>query len=68
MLYFFIDNVFIWVYSGGMNMKKVNYHLTEIQIKGLRTLSDATGLSVAEIIRRAVDEYLSKRTDKLCKE
>lgn len=49
-------------------MKRVNYHLTEIQIKRLRTLSDTTGLSVAEIIRRAVDEYLIKRTSKTCKE
>lgn len=36
-------------------MKRVNFHLTEVQIKKLKTLSKKTGLSVAEIIRRAID-------------
>jgi hypothetical protein len=39
-------------------MKRVNYHLTELQIKLLNILSKKTGLSMAEIIRRAVDKYL----------
>ena len=41
-------------------MKRISYHLTEDQIKRLREMSDKSGLSVAEIIRRAVDEYVKK--------
>jgi len=39
-------------------MKRVNYHLTEWQIEQLTKLSEATGLAVAELIRRAVDDFL----------
>ena len=42
-------------------MKRVNYHLTEEEIARLQSLSGKTGLTVAEIIRRAVDEYLDVR-------
>ena len=41
-------------------MKRVNYHLTELQIKLLKDLSKKTGLSFAELIRRAIDEYIKK--------
>jgi predicted DNA-binding protein len=41
-------------------MKPVTYHLTEQQIERLRAESKRTGLSVAEMIRRAVDAYLPK--------
>lgn len=39
-------------------MKRTNVHLTEPQLKALEKVSKSTGLSVAEIIRRAVDAYL----------
>lgn len=39
-------------------MKRVNYHLTEKQLKILRELSIKEGLPVAELIRRAVDMFL----------
>lgn len=39
-------------------MKPVTYHLTEQQIDRLKAESQRTGLSVAEIIRRAVDAWL----------
>jgi len=39
-------------------MIRVNYHLTEPQIKKLKELSKKTDLSVAELIRRAIDEFL----------
>jgi len=39
-------------------MKRTNIHLAEPQIQRLLKLSKATGLSVAELVRRAVDEYL----------
>ena len=41
-------------------MKRVTYHFTEQQIKRLGMLSRRTGLSVAEHVRRAVDEYLRR--------
>ena len=41
-------------------MKRVNYHLPEVTIKKLKDLSEKIGISVAEIIRRAVDEFLKK--------
>ena len=41
-------------------MKRVNYHLTVRQAERLRSLSDRQGLSVAELIRRAVDVLLAK--------
>lgn len=42
-------------------MKRVNYHLTEKQIKTLREISKDTGLSVAELIRRAIDAMYGKK-------
>jgi len=39
-------------------MQRVNFHLTENQVKALRDLSDKIGLSVAELIRRAIDNWL----------
>lgn len=39
-------------------MKRVNYHLTEKQLEDLRKASEKSGLSVAELIRRAVDAFL----------
>jgi predicted DNA-binding protein len=39
-------------------MIKVTYHLAEVQIARLRALSERTGLSVAELIRRAIDAFL----------
>jgi predicted DNA-binding protein len=40
--------------------KPVTFHLTVDQHAKLRSLSVRTGLSVAEMIRRAVDAYLEK--------
>ena len=41
-------------------MHRVNFHLTDRQRFALQKLSRATGLSVAELIRRAVDQYLKR--------
>jgi predicted DNA binding CopG/RHH family protein len=38
-------------------MKRVNFHLTEQQITRLKKMSAETGLTVAELIRRAIDAY-----------
>lgn len=42
-------------------MKRTNVHLSKQQLERLNALSDDTGLTVAEHIRRAIDEYLEKR-------
>lgn len=42
-------------------MKRMIHHLTEEQIKKLHALSFKTGLSVAELIRRAIDAYLESQ-------
>jgi len=39
-------------------MIRVNYHLTKGQVTSLKMLSRTTGLTVAELIRRAVDQYV----------
>jgi predicted DNA-binding protein len=39
-------------------MKRTNIHLAELQIKRLRALSDKTGATVAELVRRAIEAYL----------
>lgn len=45
-------------------MKRRTYFFPDAQLKKLEKLSRKTGLAVAELIRRAVDAYLSniKRT------
>jgi len=42
-------------------MKRTNIFLPIPLLAKLRALSDATGLSVAEHIRRAIDEYLKRQ-------
>jgi predicted DNA-binding ribbon-helix-helix protein len=42
-------------------MIRTNFHLTEAQLSQLRELAEKTGLSVAELIRRAVDEFIKKQ-------
>ena len=40
--------------------KRVGFYLTDLQIKNLKKVSKKTGLTVSEIIRRAVDEHLEQ--------
>lgn len=42
-------------------MKRTNHHLTERQVKLLRIHSEQTGLSVAEILRQCVNEWLDRK-------
>jgi putative resolvase len=58
-----LDNDTSGVYS--VCMKRVNYHLTERQLDALRQKSEKSGLSVAELIRRAVDAFLETRGEKV---
>jgi metal-responsive CopG/Arc/MetJ family transcriptional regulator len=41
-------------------MRRTNIYLTEIQMKKFKTISKKAGYPVAEIIRRALDEWLEK--------
>lgn len=49
-------------------MKPITHHLTERQIERLRAEAERSGLSVAEIIRRAVDAWLEKAEKARAKE
>jgi len=40
--------------------KRVGFYLTDLQIRDLKKVSKKTGLTVSELIRRAVDEHLEK--------
>lgn len=42
-------------------MIRTNVHLSDKQLDQLRALSSDTGLTVAEHIRRAIDEYLERQ-------
>ena len=40
--------------------QRVGFYLTDLQIKTLKNISKGTGLTVSEIIRRAVDKHLEE--------
>ena len=42
-------------------MERVNFHMTEGEKKGVKVLSEVTGVKKAEIIRRAIDEYIQRK-------
>ena len=42
-------------------MKRVNFHITDKQLKTLRKYAQKTGLTVAELLRRAIDEFLKTK-------
>ncbi|WP_083758019.1 ribbon-helix-helix domain-containing protein [Polaromonas naphthalenivorans] len=44
-----------------VGMKRTNIYLTEPSVERLQALSAQTGLSVAELIRRAIDDFLKKQ-------
>lgn len=41
-------------------MKRTNIFLPEQMRAALQALADKTGLTVAELVRRAIDEYLKR--------
>jgi hypothetical protein len=41
-------------------MKRTNIYLTNPSVERLGALSEQTGLSVVELIRRAIDDFLKK--------
>ena len=42
-------------------LEKKLVHFGSLQIQQLKEISNLTGYSVAELIRRAVDEYIERR-------
>ena len=42
----------------------MGFYLSAIQIRDLKNLSKKTSISVSELIRRAVDEFLEKHKNK----
>jgi len=42
-------------------LKRTNIYLSTIQVEKLNKLSESTGLSVAELIRRAIDAFFDKK-------
>jgi predicted DNA-binding protein len=47
--------------------KRMNFYLTDIEVKRLNEMAKKTGLTASEIIRRAIDEYWEKFEKKVRK-
>jgi len=41
-------------------MKRANFFLAPNQIQALKALAEKTGLTVSELVRRAIDAYLER--------
>ena len=48
----------------GYTMKKPNFYLTSQQYDKLLEMSKRTGLTMAELVRRAMDEFFSRMEDR----
>jgi len=44
--------------------KRMNFYLTDVQVKRLQVMSKKTGLTASEILRRAIDEYWERHEKK----
>lgn len=52
------------LYLGGMRTPhRLHASVTAKQLEALKNESYVTGASIAEVVRRAIDEYLSYRTE-----
>jgi predicted DNA-binding protein len=49
------------VYIGVVVKHRTNIYLRPDQMKQLRALNEKTGAPIAELVRRAVDDYLAKQ-------
>lgn len=47
-------------------MERVNFHLTDGEIHGLQVISKLTGVARAELIRRAIDDYINRKKFEGC--
>jgi hypothetical protein len=52
------------MYAYRMSMRRISLYLTAKQISDLKAIHKATGITVAESIRRAVDAYLAGKEQK----
>jgi len=41
-------------------MKRINFYLTDKQVAKLKLLSKESGMSVSELVRKAIDSFLKK--------
>lgn len=48
-------------YAHNNDMKKLNFYLPEPALAKLKALSEKEDVSVAELVRRAIEEYLKRR-------
>ena len=55
----------IWCIITPMMKLRMNVYLNDKQKKALEKLSGKTGAPVAELIRRAIDQYLTSRKKEL---
>ena len=54
--------------KGWFNMaKRMNFYLTDVEVKRLSEMSKKTGLTASEIVRRAIDEYWERFERKIKK-
>ena len=42
------------------NMKRVNFYLSDTQIKELKKVTKKADMNMSDFVRRAIDEYLDK--------
>ena len=42
-------------------MKRINFYLTNKEINTLKMISEETGLSVSELVRRSIDTFLKEK-------
>lgn len=45
-------------------MRLINHYLAEPQLDALKKIAGKTGLTVSELIRRAIDAYIKKEKQK----
>jgi hypothetical protein len=48
------------IVKGRGKMKRIDATVSELHIKWLKTMAKKMGLSVSEILRKAIDEYWQK--------
>jgi predicted DNA-binding protein len=53
------------VYTASIMDIRTNIYLRDDQMKRLKLLHEKTGAPVAELVRRAIDEYLKQRAREL---
>ena len=44
-------------------MVKMNFYLTERQVQALKVMSDKIGLSMSELLRRAIDAFIGAQDE-----